>query len=266
MELLLRILNESGHGGYIVPNSWLTIESGHLLREKYIRRLEAVSDLNYMVFHKVSMEPCIFIVAGKDLESDVDVVRALSKQEFLSAISASPVKVKRAAWGGPGNRITLSSTGVSQVLRKIRRNSVPTGSRFDVKTGLQAYERGKGNPPQTAADVRDHVFDRSKYEDKNSYKYLEGRDIGRYHLSWSGLWMQYGPWLSQPRELGLFTRPRVLLREITAPLPYCLCATFLDGTISQQQKHPKRSPQGGFEGTTSGPYVYSQQSPDIGVL
>jgi hypothetical protein len=40
------------------------------------------------------------------------------------------------------------------------------------------------------------------------------------------MWMQYGPWLSQPREIGLFTRPRVLLREITAPLPYCLFATF----------------------------------------
>jgi hypothetical protein len=40
------------------------------------------------------------------------------------------------------------------------------------------------------------------------------------------MWMQYGPWLAQPREMGLFTRPRVLLREITAPLPYCLCAAF----------------------------------------
>jgi hypothetical protein len=41
------------------------------------------------------------------------------------------------------------------------------------------------------------------------------------------MWMQYGPWLSQPRQLGMFTRPRVLLREITAPLPHCLHATFL---------------------------------------
>ena len=42
--------------------------------------------------------------------------------------------------------------------------------------------------------------------------------------------MRYGPWLSQPRELAQFTRPRVLLREITAPFPYCLGACFAEKT------------------------------------
>jgi hypothetical protein len=40
------------------------------------------------------------------------------------------------------------------------------------------------------------------------------------------MWMRYGPWLAQPREIGMFTRPRILLREITASLPYCLYACF----------------------------------------
>lgn len=40
------------------------------------------------------------------------------------------------------------------------------------------------------------------------------------------MWMRYGHWLAQPREIGMFTRPRILLREITASLPYCLYACF----------------------------------------
>jgi TaqI-like C-terminal specificity domain len=38
--------------------------------------------------------------------------------------------------------------------------------------------------------------------------------------------MRYGPWLAQPREIGMFTRPRILLREITASLSYCLYSCF----------------------------------------
>jgi hypothetical protein len=183
-----------------------------------------VADLNYPAFQKVSMEPCIFVVSGKDSKSDVRVVRARSKEAFLSG---NPIAVKRSSWAGKGNRIALAaSAGVTRVIDKIRMNSIPIESRFDVRTGLQAYERGKGHPPQTRNDVREHVFDRDKREDKNSIRYLEGHDIARYFLSWSGMWMQYGSWLAQPREIGLFTRPRVLLREITAPLPYCLYSTF----------------------------------------
>jgi hypothetical protein len=40
--------------------------------------------------------------------------------------------------------------------------------------------------------------------------------------------MQYGPWLSQPREIGIFTRPRILLREITGSEPYCLNFTLVE--------------------------------------
>ena len=224
MEALFRLLKESGRGGYIVPNSWLTMESGHLLREKYVRRLELVADLNYPVFKKVSMEPCIFIATGTDTQSDALVVRARTKEEFLGA---KPAALKRAAWSGSGFRIVLAdSQAMLGILDRIRTNSCALGSKFDVRTGLQAYEKGKGSPPQSAEDVRQHVFDRARREDENSLRYLEGRDVGRYRLSWSKMWMQYGSWLAQPRKVGMFTRPRVLMREITAPLPYCLCATF----------------------------------------
>lgn len=40
------------------------------------------------------------------------------------------------------------------------------------------------------------------------------------------MWMQYGPWLSQPRVIDMFVRPRVLLREITSPMPYCFSAAY----------------------------------------
>jgi hypothetical protein len=227
MERLLRLLGKNGKGGFIVPNSWLTIESAKLLREAYVPRLELLTDLNYLVFHRVSMEPCIFTVTGHDLQNKVLTLRVNSEDRL---VEAKPVSFDRRKWNETNHRIVFSDNiDVSAIVDKVIRNSITIGEVFDVRTGLQAYEDGKGTPPQSAADVKNHVFDREKRVDENTVKYLQGRDVGRYELNWSGMWMQYGPWLSQPREIDIFKRPRVLLREITSDYPYCLNAMFVTG-------------------------------------
>ena len=225
MEQLLRLLNPAGLGGFIVPNSWLTIESAKLLRQTYLKRLGRVVDLNYPAFHGVSMEPCIFVASGVDTTKPVALVRVHAAEQLASAACQL---VERAGLQ-KHNRIVFHGSGkVSDVIEHIIANSKPLGKCFDVRCGLQAYERGKGHPAQTAADVEGHVFDRCHRENSDSIRYLEGKDVQRYSTQWSGLWMQYGPWLSQPREIGMFTRPRILLREITGREPYCLNFAFVE--------------------------------------
>jgi len=225
MEAMFNWISKKGLGGYIVPNSWLTIESAQLLRAVFIHHLNILADLNYTVFEGVSMEPCIFLIAGNEVANPVFVLRAYSKEEFQSL---KLIQVDRNRWSvESGKRIVFSKDDDSvRIVDKAIENSARIGDIFDVRTGLQAYERGKGNPSQTAEDVRNHVFDREKWEDENSYRYLQGRDVGRYWVKWSGQWMQYGPWLSQPRKIGIFSRKRILLREITSPPPHCLNATY----------------------------------------
>lgn len=228
MELLLELVAEKGASAYIVPNSWLTIESGRLLRGAYIDRLTALADLNYPVFNNVAMEPCIFFATGKPVKGAVEVLRASSRSEFTTAAGSS---VDRGRWRGNADRITISqSETVAAVLATLRSNAGQIGDRFDVRTGMQAYEKGKGTPPQTQADVDDHVFDRNGKTDAQTHPYLQGKDVNRFGLAWSGMWMRYGPWLSQPRDLEMFMRPRVLLREITAKPPYSLLSCYTDET------------------------------------
>lgn len=224
MEAMFNWIKKNGLGGYIVPNSWLTIESAHLLRGIFINHLNTLADLNYTVFEGVSMEPCIFLISGNEIVNPVSVLRVYSKEEFLSS---NLFQIDRNNWSSEsGKRIVFSNDDSARIVDKVVKNSSRIGDIFDVRTGLQAYEKGKGKPAQTAEDVKNHVFDREKWEDKNSYRYLQGRDVGRYWINWSGQWMQYGPWLSQPREIGIFSRKRILLREITSPPPHCLNATY----------------------------------------
>jgi type I restriction-modification system DNA methylase subunit len=224
MEKILSLTQADGRASFIVPNSWLTIESAKLLRELYLSRLLTVVDMNYPAFKRVSMEPSIFIAQGKPHSGKIETLRTTKADELVPMSKTSSTAD---TWKNQGGRIHIDrDDGLTKVLTSIQLASKNIGEAFDVRTGLQAYEKGKGTPPQTAKDVANHVFDRESKEDKNSYKYLQGADVGRYEIAWSGMWMQYGPWLSQPREIGIFSRPRILIREITGKLPHCIHGTL----------------------------------------
>jgi hypothetical protein len=229
MEKVLSLTQPDGRASFIVPNSWLTIESAKLLRELYLPRLLTVVDMNYSAFRRVSMEPSIFVAQGKPHTGRIETLRTTRPDELTPTSKTSS---SAETWKMQGGRFHIDRDDkLTVLLSSIQSASKNIGENFDVRTGLQAYEKGKGTPPQTAKDVADHVFDRAKREDSNSYKYLQGGDVGRYEICWSGMWMQYGPWLSQPREIGIFSRPRILIREITGKLPHCIHAAFAPGTL-----------------------------------
>ena len=75
-----------------------------------------------------------------------------------------------------------------------------------------------------------HPFDYGHQFDATTYRYLNGADVGRYQLDWSGQWLRWGPWLSQPRDMSLFTGGRVLIREITGAYPRVLISTYVSDT------------------------------------
>ncbi|MBU6435117.1 MAG: Eco57I restriction-modification methylase domain-containing protein, partial [Nitrospirae bacterium] len=224
MERGLSLLNSQGVLSFIVPNSWLTVEAGKKLREVFSSRLIFLLDLLYPVFTGVNVETVILgakkiVTAGK-----VRCYRVPSLEEF-----ASPKHINMSAdvWESNDGKIYVSSgSGIESVLKKMLAKSKRIGELFDVKTGLQAYEAGKGTPRQTQNDVENHVFDYDNKFDEVTFQYLDGKDVGRYELSWRKKWLRYGPWLSQPRTMDIFTRPRILIREITSSLPHCVNGVF----------------------------------------
>jgi hypothetical protein len=229
MERMLSLIAKNGNGGYIVPNSWLTIESAKLLRAEFVKHLRVVLDLNYSVFRGVSMEPCVFIVDGKSSTQGVACARCTAAEQITDV---RYVEVARDVLAQPGSRITFSANeSLHSLLTHLKTNNPSLGESYDVRTGLQAYETGKGTPPQSKNDVSNHVFDCVSKEDKSCLRYFEGKDIGRYSQNWSGMWMKYGLWLAQPRDPALFARPRILIREITSQPPHCINAAFVQDTF-----------------------------------
>ena len=103
--------------------------------------------------------------------------------------------------------------------------------KFEVKAGLQAYEAGKGNPIQSPEDVKKRPYDYNYKFDSSTFQYLDGKDIGRYFFEWSGVWLKYGDCLAAPRTFDIFSRPRILVREITGNYPKSLISNYLESTF-----------------------------------
>ena len=59
-------------------------------------------------------------------------------------------------------------------------------------------------------------------------RYLEGRDVARFRVSWSGRFLRYGPWLAEHPPLSRFDGPRVLVREIIGKTPRVVYAAYVD--------------------------------------
>ena len=101
MERILQLLDTYGRASFIVPNSWLTIESAKLLRILYVPRLSTMVDMNYAAFRGVAMEPSIFVVRGKPEPGMVETLR-ITKPEELLTIAKTFSDARK--WKANGNR------------------------------------------------------------------------------------------------------------------------------------------------------------------
>jgi hypothetical protein len=60
---------------------------------------------------------------------------------------------------------------------------------------------------------------------------LDGKDVCRYRLSWSGEFLKFGDNLAAPRkDFRLYSTKRILVRQIPAKPPYCIHACIAEET------------------------------------
>jgi hypothetical protein len=117
-----------------------------------------------------------------------------------------------------------------KIIEKIKTESRGLDEVAAVKAGLQAYEKGKGIPKQSADDVKSRPYDFDYQYNEDTYRYLDGSNVLRYGIDWSGIWLWYGKHLAAPRTLDLFTNEKIIIREITNEFPYCLNAVYTKET------------------------------------
>ena len=224
IERAFKLLKSDGRLGFIVPDAWLRVESVGNLRKYLLVNcwLEKIIHIRGETFEGVGVESSIFILKKSKKTATTKVSTDLLKLNY--------VETSQRDWlNNPNCEIDLfSDKNTKKILEKLHSGTKPLDEVSDIKAGLQAYEKGKGNPVQSASDVKNRPYDYDQKYDENTYKYLEGKDIKRYGCDWNGQWLRYGKWLAAPRTFNLFNSPRILIREIPAKPPYCLVVSYLE--------------------------------------
>ena len=221
----VKIIKENGVLGFIVPNTWLYISRSSAIREFILTKtklIDIVELAKYIFEDAPDMVPAIIIFEKEtnfnNIEKNECKVKAIplkgKKEDFLSNNWRIESTVKQSIWLNNIDKIININLNdeTLRLLRKIEINTRPLNKFAIVKYGIKTGENEKN-------------IKRSKIDD-NYKKCLFGRDIGRYHIKWTGTFLNYGKHLEGFRSdkvdiqkiLVQYTRKLSLVKRIVATL------------------------------------------------
>jgi hypothetical protein len=228
-EFALALLRCRGNFGYIMPNNWLTIGTSKKFRDFLLSNTGNVTIVNnlHKVFYEANVDTSILLFA-KIAPTDVTLIESPSPEEYNvvsvlepdNLLSEKIIQIK-----------THKNNSDKSIIKKIECNTLILSSIVTVKSGLKAYETGRGNPIQTDEMKTNRIYHSKKKEDKYYRPYLEGKDVKRYKIDWSGLYLKYGDNLAAPRKPELFKGERILVRQIPSLPPYSINAVLTNNNF-----------------------------------
>jgi len=228
IEKTISLMRKSGGFSLIVPNSLLMVSSAKHLRKHLLNEVAVSEIINLMgkTFEGINVEAIIIsgIRATKNYSSKISIYVNEGADFILTQSKEQGLFMQN-----DGSELTVFSNDHNDsLISKLRNGSEDLNDLVLIKAGLQAYESGKGNPKQTAEDVKNRPYDYSYKFDENTYEYLEGKDVQRYQIKWSGTFLQYGNNLAAPRTFDIFSGNKIIIREITGKHPFSIIAAFSD--------------------------------------
>jgi hypothetical protein len=218
VEKSLQLLNQDGELGFITPNNWLTIDTFTPLRAFMLAATSHLKVTNILerVFEAADVDTCV-VVIQKGKPGTLTIAEMSGQKEvFTRTLPRNTVQ--------PPSYIIqiglLKDSNAQSILIKMERASNPLSFYATASTGLKVYQTGKGKPEQTDKQKEQRVFHATSKRNKTYGRYLDGVDVCRYWLGWSGEWLSYGDWIAEPRRSVPFDGERILVRQIPASPPY----------------------------------------------
>ena len=231
LELGTNQLRKNGVLVFITPNNWLTITSNKDMR-KYVLNKSNITIVNFYskVFESASVDSSIIMYTNN--QNNPDKISLYNYQTSFDLIKSSTTEFFKKTKDFVINIELLKNIEFFNILNKIEINSKTIEDFALVKSGLKAYEVGKGKPKISKEMKDSRVFHSNSKEDDSYLQYVVGRDVKRYKLDWSGEYLKFGDNLAAPRgNFDLFSTERILVRQIPSSPPYCINAVLTDEII-----------------------------------
>ncbi len=219
---------QNGVFAYIIPNNWLTINSNKALRE-FVLKKSNVQVVNFYkrVFESADVDSSILIFNNTYVAQKIKLSECIEKNT-IELIIETENKFFKEKKDFIINIELFKNDNYAKLIEKIEENSVELKELADVKVGLKAYQIGKGKPLQTKYTKDNRIFHSNQKVSEAYFKYLEGSDVKRYSITWDKMeYLKWGKHLAEPRaNWGLFSTPRILVRQIPSKPPFCINACY----------------------------------------
>jgi type I restriction-modification system DNA methylase subunit len=233
IERAYNLLQQGGYFGFIVPNTWLTIDTFAPLRKFLLEEVGSLQIINIFdkVFGDANVDTCLVIfkkgrrskvTLGEFRDGKLKIVGKFAPDDFKDNNYIINISLAK----------NIESRGI---IKKIESISKKLEEVATIKNGLKAYEVGKGNPPQTKEMKNDNFYWSKTKKDETYKRFLEGKDILRYSINWRSGFLKYGDNLAAKRDERIFTSPRILIRQIPSKPPYCFNSTYIEDVYINEQ-------------------------------
>lgn len=226
------LLRDNGGMGFIIPNTWLTLQFTEKLR-KYILDNSSPDEIvlfNHRVFQDAEVHTMLLFLTKKRLQkSHVVSLKIVDKANSVTDIDKSPSQqLDSLSWAKSEGTIfeTRIIGEAGRIVQKLLHWPV-LESVARASLGCQAYNSSK----HTKEQIENRVFHSSKKLSNEYLPELAGNDVSRYLIQRTrGMWIKYGSWLHDYRSMDWLQGPRILLREITGHAPYRIQACYVEDT------------------------------------
>lgn len=215
----------------IVPNAFLANENcrslrGFILDNYSIKQIVEIKD---QIFDEASVEVVVFIFGPQGisyestyLESNRGIFKLKNIFDYQS------FRIDR----NLNFTVTLNTDALS-LISSIDKQSDLLELHFDTVTGIKEYQVGKGQPAQTSYEVTNRVFNANKKISDTFLPELRGRNVQRYIVVWQSEYINYGPWLAEPRQKRYFSGEKLLIRQIPGAQSLIVAYTTEDYIVDQ---------------------------------
>lgn len=223
VERAFQVLKRDGQFGYIIPDTYLNLGFTQSLRSFLLRNsfLREIVLLPSNVFEGATVDTTLLFAQKAEKNDEYNecliTVKVFNKKTNIESIidPQREFEVGAAFWHDQQAFNVQSDEDELALIKKVEADSEQLSEIADLYYGIKVFQVGKGKPSQTP-EIRDaKPFTSKTRKGEDWLPFYDGKNIGRYELLWEGdNWLNYGPWLAEPRTPEIFEGKKILIRKI----------------------------------------------------
>ncbi len=215
--LSLNILKENGMFGFIIPNSWMLINTAKDIRSELLEYdILNIIDYGDGVFENVTAESSTLIIRNR-----IDNLESVRVKKLKNNIELFTYNINKKNWLKDAyKRIILEKNNeIYNFILKIKENSIYFNEIAEIIWGIKPYQVGHGTPKQTKEMLKDRIY-HSEIKIDSTYKpLLVGSNINKYSLYFNNnLFIKYGNNLMYPSNENKMINAKLLMRQTSDKL------------------------------------------------